>query len=578
MIMEFAIRVDSSVEMGSGHVMRCLTLANMVRQQGHMVYFICRRLPGNLINVIEDKGYMVYQMPYAPYSHIATLEELRHTHWLGTVWEIDAQETIGIISSRKQAADWVIVDHYAIDYRWESLLRPHVGKIMVIDDLSDRQHNCDLILDQNLHEDRNSKYKQLIPESCMQLLGTSYVLLRSEFSDAKKNMHQRTGTLRRIFVFFGGSDPTNETWKALQAIDSLRYTDIIVDVVVGASNPHKEQIEKFCLTHAKYHFYCQINNIAQLMAKADLAIGAGGTATWERCYLGLPAITISFAHNQEAIAKLAAQAGASIYLGIASDVEVAKIAGTIKQVRQQPEQLKQMSIQAMQLVDGLGIWRVIRSMGECKFKVTVVSDGNSWINKYIPQLVTMLKDRGHIVLWVHDVAEIPQGDFVFYVGCGQIVPTSILARNRHNLVIHESAIPQGKGWSPLTWQILEGKNEIPITLFEATEKVDNAMIYLTDTMLFKGTELVDELRSAQAAKSVELFLKFIDSYPDVVSQGRQPQGESSYYRRRMPVNSRLDIDKTIAEQFHLLRVVDNEQYPAYFEINGEVYKLKIYKD
>jgi methionyl-tRNA formyltransferase len=192
-------------------------------------------------------------------------------------------------------------------------------------------------------------------------------------------------------------------------------------------------------------------------------------------------------------------------------------------------------------------------------------------------LVTMLKDRGHIVLWVHDVAEIPQGDFVFYVGCGQIVPTSILARNRHNLVIHESAIPQGKGWSPLTWQILEGKNEIPITLFEATEKVDNGTIYLTDTMLFNGTELVDELRSEQAAKSIELFLKFIDGYPDVVVNGRQPQGESSYYPRRTPVNSRLDIYKTIAEQFHLLRVVDNEQYPAYFEINGEVYTLKIYK-
>ncbi|MGR3176662.1 MAG: formyltransferase family protein [Candidatus Anammoxibacter sp.] len=209
--------------------------------------------------------------------------------------------------------------------------------------------------------------------------------------------------------------------------------------------------------------------------------------------------------------------------------------------------------------------------------ITIVSDADSWINNYITPLVEKLKNNRHLLRWFHKVSDIQEGDLVFYLGCEQIVPKEILNRNRHNLVVHESALPEGKGWSPLTWQILEGKNEIPITLFEAVEKVDSGVIYLQDVMHFKGDELIDELRKIQAEKTNELILKFINDYPKIVKKGVEQCGKDSFYRKRTSKDSRLDPDKTIKEQFDLLRTVDNKRYPAFFEMYGETYLLEIKK-
>ncbi|NEO50822.1 formyltransferase family protein [Moorena bouillonii] len=209
--------------------------------------------------------------------------------------------------------------------------------------------------------------------------------------------------------------------------------------------------------------------------------------------------------------------------------------------------------------------------------ITILSDSNSWINNYIPDLVEKLKKKQHFVKWIHQAKEIPEGDFVFCLGCGQILSSEVLKRNSKNLIVHESALPQGKGWSPLTWQILEGNNEIPITLFEAEESVDSGKIYLQYVLKFKGNELVDELRKTQAEKSIEMCLEFVQQYPAILEIGKEQSGDSTYYSRRKPKDSRLDPERTIKEQFNLLRVVDNERYPAFFELNGEVYILKIVK-
>lgn len=209
------------------------------------------------------------------------------------------------------------------------------------------------------------------------------------------------------------------------------------------------------------------------------------------------------------------------------------------------------------------------------FRITIISDIGSWINDHIPELQDSLQKDGHTVSIVHKVAEIPQGDFVFFLGCGQIVPLSILKRNKHNLVVHESDLPKGKGWSPLTWQILEGKNEIPVCLFEAAESVDSGKIYLKETMKFSGAELVDDLRKTQAETSIRLCLQFVREYPSILEKGVEQRGASTFYRRRTREDSRLDPGKTIKEQFNLLRTVDNERYPAFFEINGRKYFLKI---
>jgi len=209
--------------------------------------------------------------------------------------------------------------------------------------------------------------------------------------------------------------------------------------------------------------------------------------------------------------------------------------------------------------------------------ITVLSDKESWINAYLPDLVSSLAGMGHAVVWRHNLFHVRKGDIAFYLGCGQVIPPRVLSRNRHNLVVHESALPQGKGWSPLTWQILEGKNEIPITLFEAEKRVDSGRIYLTDVMRFDGTELVEDLRKKQAAYTVRMCLSFVQGYPGIVSRGRDQAGRASYYRKRAPEDSMLDPDKTIREQFNLLRVADNKRYPAYFELDGLRYTLTIDK-
>lgn len=210
-------------------------------------------------------------------------------------------------------------------------------------------------------------------------------------------------------------------------------------------------------------------------------------------------------------------------------------------------------------------------------KITVISDANSWMNHYMPEFIKTLLHEGHAARCVHRANEIPEGDLVFYLGCGQLISPSILRKNKHNLVLHESALPKGKGWSPLTWQILEGVEDIPITLFEAVEEVDSGPIYLQKVMHFQGTELVDELREIQANTSIKMCFEFIHSYPEIVTRGTKQEGESSIYLRRKPIDSRLNPDKTIREQFNLLRIVDNERYPAFFELNGQTYLLKIQK-
>lgn len=350
--MKIIIRVDSSVKMGSGHLMRCLTLADKVREKSVDVSFIYRELPGRLCSHAEKKGYKVHKLPIVDVNTTENYEgqPLQHAHWLGVDWETDASQTIDVLSTGQQA-DWLIVDHYAIDFRWEEKLRPYTKKIMVIDDLADRKHDCDLLLDQNLYEDMETRYDKLVPENCVKLLGPKYALLRHEFIEARKNLKMRDGIVRRILIFFGGSDLTNETAKALEALMVVNRHDIIVDVIVGSSNPHKEQIAHICSTMPNTNYYCQVDNMAKLMAEADLTVGAGGSTTWERCFLGLPTVTLVIADNQAETTAAVARAGASLDLGWANDVSIEGLAVTLKKLLENPWQMKEMSNISKSLVN-----------------------------------------------------------------------------------------------------------------------------------------------------------------------------------------------------------------------------------
>ena len=208
------------------------------------------------------------------------------------------------------------------------------------------------------------------------------------------------------------------------------------------------------------------------------------------------------------------------------------------------------------------------------YVITLFTDSSdSWIMPWLRRIHEITRPY-HDVRICQKKEEIPNGDFTFLLGCTRIIKKEYLERNKHNLVIHESALPKGKGWSPLSWQILEGMNTIPVTLFEADESLDAGSIYLRDFIQLNGDELLPEIKEKQGIKTVELVLRFLSLWPDLEPI---PQiGESSFYAKRHHLSDKLDITKTIAEQFNHLRIVDNEQFPAWFEIKRKKYKLKIY--
>lgn len=336
-------RADASTSIGTGHIMRCLTLANRLMELGAEVSFISKESPGHLCDYVESKGYLVHRLSDAG-GHLPQNKNLPE-------WEKDSFQTIERLQLYKGLIDWLIVDHYALDMQWENKMRSYVKNIMVIDDLANREHDCDLLLDQNYYDNLEVRYTGLVPANCESLLGPKYVLLRPEFRIARRNLRKRDGQVRRILIFFGGSDATNETSKALKSMKHFANSDIKFDVVVGSSNPYKEQIQTQCKELLNAVYYCQVNHMAELMAQADLAIGAGGTATWERMYLGLPTLTVITASNQVETTMALAKLGTLWNLGWYNHVSEDLLSGMLQRAIDNPSELIQMGDKAMKLMD-----------------------------------------------------------------------------------------------------------------------------------------------------------------------------------------------------------------------------------
>lgn len=347
--MKIAIRVDSSTTIGTGHLMRCLTLADYLRNKGANVDFISRELPGNMCGYIEERKYNLHRLPFDK-KLLENDYESEYARWLMVSQNADAEQVLSVLLEKIGATDWLVVDHYGLDYRWQRQLRPYVGRIMVIDDLANRQHECDLLLDQNLYEKYRSRYNKLVSDYCNKLLGLKYALLRPEFIQSRINIQRSTGDINRILIFFGGSDVTNETAKTLKAIKSIGLSKIAIDVVIGNSNPNRETIEALSRDMDNITIHYQVKNMAGLMAKADLAIGGGGTTTWERCFLGLPTITIIIAENQKEMIRAAARKGALWNMDWHSEVTVEMLADKIKSVLDNPDDVLSVSENALRLI------------------------------------------------------------------------------------------------------------------------------------------------------------------------------------------------------------------------------------
>jgi UDP-2,4-diacetamido-2,4,6-trideoxy-beta-L-altropyranose hydrolase len=337
------IRADASQYIGYGHIMRCLSLAGELKKRNVEVNFICREDKGNLIEFIKGNNFGVLRLP----SEISI--------------EKDAELTSALLFGKTGSPDYLIVDHYGLDISWEEYLKPHAKRMMVIDDFVNRKHICDILLNQN-YGIKAQEYDDLVPHECKKLTGTSYVLLRDQFKAIRKEIPQHSGEVKKIFIFFGGADATNETKKAIEAMRILDKPDVSFIVLVGNSNPHREQIRDFCTSLRHVEYYQQVNDIVSLMIEADLAIGAGGSNTWERCCLGLPSIVTILAENQKLIVETLDKDGIVLNAGWFENVTASSMASTVNKLVDDKNTLRSMSAKAMKIVDGEGTIRVVEEM------------------------------------------------------------------------------------------------------------------------------------------------------------------------------------------------------------------------
>jgi UDP-2,4-diacetamido-2,4,6-trideoxy-beta-L-altropyranose hydrolase len=312
--MNIIIRTDASNMIGTGHVMRCLTLAEQLMKANAQtkITFISRDFPGNLSELIKSKGFDVKLLEFSEEGkrqYAAMLPNDDYAKWLGVKSKQDAQEVLDVITilNLNTKIDLLIIDHYALDLKWERLLRPKVEKIMVIDDLANREHDCDIILDHNFYLDLETRYDKLVPKSCKKLLGPKHALINPKLKYAKEN-RARAGKgnsldqIENVLVFLGGADPKNFTDKALEkALSSQQLKNCLFNVVLGKNNPHKLELKQKYAQYDNVIFHVQPSYYYELLEKADLAIGAGGVSQLERCYIELPSIVISVADNQVGI-------------------------------------------------------------------------------------------------------------------------------------------------------------------------------------------------------------------------------------------------------------------------------------
>jgi UDP-2,4-diacetamido-2,4,6-trideoxy-beta-L-altropyranose hydrolase len=353
--MRILFRTDASIAQGTGHVVRCATLAQTLATAGHDVRFLSRAGAGTLNPWLEQQGLPVLHLPAAtaPPSQQA-----------------DALACRAALAG--QSFDWLVVDHYALDASWEREMAAVATRMLAIDDLG-RPHVCDVLLDQNYANPTHHLYRQGASAASKLLLGPQFALVRPDFAALRSgSLARRQGILSRALLFMGGSDPVDETTKALEGLSLARTMRLAVDVVIGGTNPHRRTVEAVCRKMPNVTLHVQTSRMAELMAAADLAISAGGSATWERCALGLPSLVTILASNQAAIAEAVAATGAHKLLGWHDAVTAEDYAEALAAL--DPDTLVRMSRQAAALCDGRGGERVMAVMVAPDREIVVATD------------------------------------------------------------------------------------------------------------------------------------------------------------------------------------------------------------
>jgi UDP-2,4-diacetamido-2,4,6-trideoxy-beta-L-altropyranose hydrolase len=351
--MKVVFRVDASLQIGTGHVIRCLTLAEELKRNGANVEFICRKHEGNLIEKIRSNGFNVFELKLPEANKFDN--KLFHSHWLGVTQQQDTKDCVSVLQLAK--VDWLIVDHYGIDKDWQRGLQAYYDKLMVVDDLADRKHNCDILLDQTFGRQQQD-YKELVPKSCELLLGSQYALLRPEFAEWRQYSIERRKypVFKELLINMGGIDADNVTGQVLKELEACNLpNDINITIVMGGLAPHLENIKTRVETLSyRAEVKVDVDNMAEIMSKADIAIGAAGGTTWERCCLGLPTIQIIIAKNQEFSAVILEKNNIVKLL--------TKVRGLTNLLNSPTEWMGAVGNSATQICQGIGVYKVLSQL------------------------------------------------------------------------------------------------------------------------------------------------------------------------------------------------------------------------
>lgn len=333
--MQVVFRADASAALGGGHAMRCLAVARSLEMLGWRCRFAVNTAALETVPRLAGEELEVLDCPAEEEP------DALQKRWPGGV-------------------DWLIVDHYGRDAGWEERCRGWARRILVIDDLADRRHDCDVLLDQTLGAERED-YARLLPPKAQFLTGSDYALLRPAFAAARHaslERRSRAGKPKRILVSLGATDPGNHSLIALKAIAESGLP-VAVDVVLGSGAVHRRAVaSEIESMHDGVDLHIDTADMPKLMARADLAIGAAGTSTWERCCLGLPSLMLVVAENQRRIAARVAAAGAARVIADQKHGLVEKIAAALRDVAADNTVLAAMSSRAAGICDGRGCERL----------------------------------------------------------------------------------------------------------------------------------------------------------------------------------------------------------------------------
>ncbi|MCB9989383.1 MAG: UDP-2,4-diacetamido-2,4,6-trideoxy-beta-L-altropyranose hydrolase [Rhodospirillales bacterium] len=325
-------RADATIHIGGGHVMRCLSLASVFERKGWMCEFITADDTVAIVPALEDSGYKIHMLDDTP-----------------------------------ESADLLVVDHYGLDAGYERMARAWAQKILVLDDLVNRSHDCDILMDQTYGREA-LEYQDLVPAHCQILTGADYAVLRAQFSESRggalKRRHENRGQVCRLFLMMSAVDDNNVTGFVLQALEAISRP-LNVDVVMGGGAPHLSHVrEQVAVSHHDISLHVNAHNVAALMVDADLAIGAGGTSSWERCCLGLPTVTIEIADNQKDILRHLQKAGAIINAGRYEDLTQESFQNLLHDVISRPDLVYETGKKAEVICDGRGTERLVLAVEE----------------------------------------------------------------------------------------------------------------------------------------------------------------------------------------------------------------------